>query len=105
MSSSLNDVLTDIAAERFAQDAKWGQQNHPDGTGQTGSTFAANMARSICNAEHKAGRGTWNHIATEEFCEALAETDPAKLRKELVQTAAVLVAWIEAIDRAPYSRG
>lgn len=95
----LNDVLMDIATERLAQDAKWGQQNHPDGTGLTGSTFAANTARAICDMEHRAGRGTWNHIATEEFCEALAETDPAKLRVELVQSAAVLVAWIEAIDR------
>ncbi|MFI1165600.1 hypothetical protein ACH4UM_18790 [Streptomyces sp. NPDC020801] len=35
----------------------------------------------------------------EEALEALAEDDPGKLRAELVQVAAVAVAWIEAIDR------
>ena len=41
-------------------------------------------------------------IALEEFAEAIeavANEDTAALRTELVQTAAVLVAWIEAIDR------
>jgi hypothetical protein len=35
----------------------------------------------------------------EEVREAMAESDPAKLRVELVQVAAVSVAWIEALDR------
>ena len=55
----------------------------------------------------KAGNCTWAHIAVEEMAEAVeAATDAAQgrgvlaaLRKELVQLAAVIVAWIEAIDR------
>ena len=31
--------------------------------------------------------------------EAFAESDPDKLRTELIQVAAVAVAWIESIDR------
>jgi hypothetical protein len=31
--------------------------------------------------------------------EALAEDDPTLLRAELIQVAAVAVAWVEAIDR------
>jgi hypothetical protein len=42
---------------------------------------------------------TWAHILTEEFYEALAEADPEKLREELVQVAAVAVAWVECLDR------
>lgn len=41
---------------------------------------------------------TWRHIFLEEAFEALAETDPAKLREELIQALAVGVAWIEDID-------
>jgi hypothetical protein len=63
-------VLDEVQDERRRQDAKWGEQNHPDGT-----------------------------IALEEVFEALVETDPAKLRDELLQVAAVAVAWVEAIDR------
>jgi hypothetical protein len=43
---------------------------------------------------------TWADILEEEIAEALAESDPVKLRAELVQSGAVIVAWIEAIDRA-----
>jgi hypothetical protein len=45
------------------------------------------------------GTTTWKHILREEFLEAMAEEDPEQLREELVQVAAVAVAWIEAIDR------
>jgi hypothetical protein len=33
VSYGLNRVQGDIERERDAQDAKWGEQNHPDGTG------------------------------------------------------------------------
>ena len=35
----------------------------------------------------------------EEVAEAFEEHDPARLRSELVQVAAVAVAWVEKIDR------
>lgn len=74
--------LQDVAAERTRQDAKWGQQDHEV--------------------------GIWLGILGEEFgevCKEIAESsacplDVAHLREELVQTAAVAVAWVEAIDRA-----
>lgn len=95
-------ALADVAAERAAQDAKWGQQDHPDGTGMGFLPLAGlirDMSRTNCDAEHRAGRGTWELILAEEFWEAVAEADPAKLRAELIQVAAVAVAWAEAIDR------
>lgn len=106
-------ALDDVAAERVAQDAKWGQQNHPDGTdtnwvdqirpafGWNGSEamHAAKLARSDCQRAARRGEVTWLKILREEAAEAFAETDPAKLRAELIQVAAVAVAWVEAIDR------
>jgi hypothetical protein len=91
--------LAEIANEREMQDAKWGEQNHPDGTGHAIDEHTAVYARQTCQDAFKDGRGTWRHILDEETAEAYAEKDPAKLRTELMQVAAVAVAWIEAIDR------
>lgn len=59
----------------------------------------AACARRDCASAFRVGKGTWRHILQEEVAEAFAELDPAPLREELIQVAAVAVAWIEAIDR------
>jgi hypothetical protein len=92
-------ALSEVLAERIRQDTKWGEQNHPDGTGGIQSRQLRDEAQKTCQAAAERGIVTWLHIADEEHCEALAETDPVRLRAELVQGAAVYVAWIEAIDR------
>lgn len=92
-------VLRAVAEEREAQDAKWGEQNHPDGTGLPEDAANANLAREICQRAFATGQGTFADILTEEVMEAFAETDKAKLREELIQVAAVAVAWAEKIDR------
>lgn len=93
------DVLAEVAHERTLQDVKWGQQNHPDGTGYAYLQEKADQARRDCDAAFANGTGTWRHILREEYHEALASTDEASLRAELVQVAAVAASWIEAIDR------
>lgn len=92
-------ALSSVGRERERQYTKWGPQHHPDGT-DDGFTAKAKReyARRICDENAAAGRGTWLDILTEEVAEAFAETDPVKLRKELVQVAAVAVAWVEDID-------
>lgn len=92
-------VLAEVQAERERQDARWGEQNHPDGTGRPFSRHAANTARANCQAAAEAGEVTWKLISDEEHAEAMAESDPVKLRAELIQDAAVKVAWVAAIDR------
>jgi len=92
-------VLDEVAAERVRQNERWGEQNHRDGTGDRRWRDAANHVRSEVDDEARAGRTTWNGVLREELFEALAESDPARLRAELVQVAAVAVAWVEAIDR------
>lgn len=105
------DVINDVLAERDKQDAKWGEQNHPNGTGpnklpmpyNSGSwnaAFAAEQLTLCTNSAAQSGYVTWLHILREEVFEAFAEEDPAKLRAELIQVAAVAVQWAEAIDRA-----
>lgn len=103
------NVLGDVVAERARQDIKWGQQNHPSVWPRLGNKFdiaahhripTATRARLDCDARHADGTGSWLDIAVEELCEAAeVAKDDAACRAELVQLAAVVVAWIECIDR------
>jgi NTP pyrophosphatase (non-canonical NTP hydrolase) len=72
-------VLARVIRERIRQLERWGIQEHDN--------------------------GTWALILGEEFGEACqaalqhSSSDPTDLRAELVQVAAVAVAWIEHLDR------
>lgn len=92
-------VLGEVAVERARQDEKWGEQNHPDGTGRGGSRDRADLTREVCQRAAREGTCTWKLILDEEVAEAMAELEPQRLRAELIQVAAVAVAWAEAIDR------
>lgn len=91
-------VLNDVWTERRRQDAKWGEQNHPDGTSEMWQP-EADLMRRECEEAAQGGQLSWKHILLEEVAEAIAEEDVTKLREELIQVAAVAVAWVEAIDR------
>lgn len=104
-------ILMDIDNERMRQVDKWGIQHrravHSD------PEFMAKLrdrAREACDKMEARGKvrpgeiypytggASWEAILAEETFEALAETDKAAQRKELVQCAAVIVAWIEDLD-------
>lgn len=93
-------VLEDVQAERMRQITKWGVQHREDDTGGEIGYWAAQaeFAREACQAAESRGGAPWRMVLAEEFYEALAESDPAALRAELVQIAAVCVAWVEDID-------
>lgn len=100
------EIVREIADERVRQDAKWGEQNHPNGTGPglvwayTGpAAYVADTAKSECKRLSAEGIVTFADILLEEVAEALAEADPPKLRAELIQVAAVAAQWVEKIDR------
>lgn len=125
--SHMAAVVANVVEERVAQEAKWGQQNHPNGTGGEtgiepfGYADAADLAdwlakpepdgtvadfmRHRCEVMFSQGSGTYEAILTEEWGEAVSEPDPAKLRAELIQVAAVAIAWAEKIDRASLAGG
>jgi hypothetical protein len=100
-----NATLSEVQEERARQDARFGEQNHPDIGGRVPEvqrsdyTFDLVQIRKRENRMRVVGRLGWDLILLEEVYEALAESDPALLRAELVQVAAVAAAWIEAIDR------
>ena len=61
---------------------------------------SARIARSRVDALAQRGELTWGHIATEEFAEIFdCLTDEAAMRAEIIQTMAVLGAWVAAIDK------
>lgn len=90
-------VLWDIAEERERQDAKWGEQHHKNGTDPANEKLA-DRAKAYNDLQAITGSGDWCGILFEEVFEAFAELDDVKLREELIQVAAVAVAWVEDID-------
>jgi len=92
------DVLDQVSIERRRQEEIHGDQSLlPNGTARI-RHWEANNAKDRCDRHTAAGTLTFSHILAEEFHEAMCETDPARLREELIQVAAVAVKWIEAID-------
>ena len=111
MSKRTPQVLCEVAVERERQDRKWGEQNHRGATGGEGwrgvsgdalreiRRANAEQAKRACAEAASDGRLSWRHILREEVDEAVAEDEGPALRRELLQVAAVAVAWIECIDR------
>ena len=91
-------VLQAIDDERDAQVEKFGEQHHPDGTNDVDFALQSAHFRMECEAATEHGFLTWRHILREEVYEAFAETDPEKLKTELIQVAAVAAAWIQDIN-------
>lgn len=96
----LPGVVHAVLTERIANLERWGIQDYPHGTDADGDAEMADIARDACKRAAAEGRVTWRHVLDEEMLEAFAEADPAALRAELVQVAAVTLQWLEAIDRA-----
>lgn len=91
--------MADVDAERQRQWKRWGDQEHPDGTGGSGRRAQADHFRADCDYLAANDQVTWLAILLEEVYEAGAEADQDLLRMELVQCAAVIAAWIRDIDR------
>ena len=103
-------ILTDITLERDRQDAKFGPQRHQDSVAPNFDSPEAlarwyempteEDAKYNTDTRFARGDGTWADILVEELAEAIAAAfkSPEELRAELVQVAAVAVAWIEDLD-------
>lgn len=108
-------LVRDVLTERYRQIARYGQErDYPDAPSAMPEVSAtmlqappADRAKACCDRAFATGMGTWAHLLTEEFAEAMeaaaesegvGEPATASLRAELVQVAAVALAWLEAID-------
>lgn len=112
--ASTVDVLQEVGEERVRQDQKWGDlSGTPDGTGPLSlpltipgwvvgqmplAVTLAQMFTQRTDLHARTGELTMADIILEEVFEAMAEDDADKLRKELIQVAAVAVAWCEYLD-------
>lgn len=93
-------ILAQVAVQRRKQDKKWGEQNHPSVLyGGHYRIPHESAAKIICQRRVEANCLTWADIAIEELAEAIDAPGEMSRREELVQLAAVVVAWIENIDR------
>ena|ERR1700733_1526735 len=105
-------IFGQIEDERRRQDQKWGPQSWPDGTGEdntvtsfpktpTNKTIMEDTKLTLALGMNRADRKdvTWWNIFKEEAFEAGCEKEWTALRAEIIQAAAVLVAWIEDGDQ------
>lgn len=72
-------IVRQVLAERHRQDGKWG--GTPGVNRRDDATYPAVLGEEVG-----------------EVCQAWLERDVPHLREELVQVAAVAIAWIEEID-------
>ncbi len=86
LSSVRELILSSVSEERDRQDAKWG--GIPGLERRDDHTYAAVLGEEFG-----------------EVCKAWLERDVEGLRTELVQVAAVAVAWVEEIDNDGAPRG
>jgi hypothetical protein len=107
-------VLSDVAEERHRQRQRYGlNRDLEDGTGpdvrwlagagreldlSTAAALEGSLRAVYEQHEQRHGRPTWRHLVLEEVAEAFAESDPVRLRAELLQVAALAVSWVETLD-------
>jgi hypothetical protein len=107
--STRAELIAEVLAECGRQDEKWGEQNHPDGTGDDVRLLADVNLPTYGSLVYRAkiwvdclaaeGRSLYAPILLEEVFEALSALSEEELRAELIQVAAVCVQWAQAIDR------
>jgi NTP pyrophosphatase (non-canonical NTP hydrolase) len=78
-----NFIYGNIESERFRQDKKWGDQS-----GNANVVWSTVLTEEVGEAAKAVLELDFGHGGTWE-----------ELREELIQSAAVCVAWIEAIDK------
>lgn len=89
-------ILADVIVEGSRADAEY-HRDYPDGTSQSNAAVADKL-RASCDRKDRAGTTTWADVLAEETAESICETNPARLRAELIQVAAVAVRWVRSLD-------
>jgi hypothetical protein len=93
-----NDILDEIEAEVHRSTDLHGEQMHlPLGTSLIYAE-AAQRAKESTELASRSNTVTWMHIAAEEVFECFAEEDPALVRAEAIQAAAMFVQIVRRCD-------
>ncbi len=96
-------IFDEIESELARAVAKYPDcERLPDGTGDCNAriTYRA-IAQNACDRAYREGRLTHAHVLEEEIAEVMAESDPVALRKELIQSAAMILKWLRDLDGRP----
>ena len=88
----------------FDQLASYGVQEYPHGTGRPADRGVADQAHTHARQAAAAGTLSWRQLVMADMAEAFAQTDPARLRDELVHALGVAAAWVEALDQEVEAR-
>ena len=103
-------VLADVRAHRAEQRARYGDNaDLLDGTGpdvrwlDTFPSFSSRSTAELIEVRLRQEydsqpKPDWMRLVREEVAEAFMESDPVRLREELVQVAALCVSWMETLD-------
>jgi hypothetical protein len=108
----LRRVVDDVVREVTAADLRTGGKHLPDGTpehiARMGAEKAAAQARRTADMFRRvtigraaSGALTWWDVLRAGVYDVGADTDPATLRADLIQVAAVAMRWVQDIDRGP----
>lgn len=107
----MENIFNEIKAERERQELKWGEQDHPildpilinlspQRMCEEYEIPSEDRARQLVEIHDERRDLTYFHILMEEISEvASCGSNVEELRKELIQSAAVLIAMIESLDR------
>lgn len=86
--------LKAVCVERIKQDVKWGEQNHSDFKWLSILMEEVGEVAECVNEDNPAKERLYSHEALE-----------SNMEYELIQVAAVCIAWIEAIRRREMAGG
>ena len=85
-------ALAEISAERRQQDAKWGEQNHDP------VMWLAILGEEVGEAARAALKLRWGPEVHRSYWQG-------ELQRELIQVAAVVLAFLECLDRGTWTWG
>jgi len=97
VSSTLNDILAEIAQRRGAQD-RAGELLRPVGSATPAQKLAASMSHAGQQLAAFAGHDTWCGLLSLRTATACA-AEGGELREELLQLGALVAAFIENLDK------
>lgn len=102
----LEFVVEQVVVERMRQHAVWGEQNHRDGVAHANLGGGIHdtaewwgLQLEVAARRQLSEDPTFAAILAEEVGEVLQEPDKDRLAVELVQVAAVAIAWVEKLLR------